>query len=130
MARQWATTPALNEHGQPEQHVFQLGAGPVAQPPKAGPASEFEVSAAELADVVAPPPRGAAAQQAQVAKAPAEPKPLSTADVLRQLKARLRVVEREIKTRKTLEAERDQIQRLITAAKNERSNLRAIRATG
>lgn len=49
---------------------------------------------------------------------------------MRQLKARLRVVEREIKARALLEAERDQIKRLIAAAKNERTNLRAIRATG
>ena len=50
--------------------------------------------------------------------------------LLKQLKARLRVVEREIKARKALEIEREQIKRLIAAANNERTNLRAIRATG
>ena len=80
-----------------------------------------------------PPPRVMAATPAPAVthkSAPTTDAPLNTATVLRQLKARLRVVEREIKTRKTLEAEREQIQRLIAAAKNERSNLRAIRATG
>lgn len=127
MPRQWATTHALNEHGEADPHVFQLGAGPVA--PQASSANGFDVSAAELADVVTPPQRGGPPQQTASAK-PDESKPLSTADVLRQLKARLRVVEREIKTRKSLERERGQIQRLITAAKNERTNLRAIRAAG
>jgi hypothetical protein len=132
MGRQWATSQALDESGRPDPHVFQLGAGPVA--PQAATSTGFDVSTAELADVVMPPQRAAQPTQAALA-APAatkqtEAKPLNTAEVMRQLKARLRVVEREIKARKSLETERDQIQRLISAAKNERNNLRAIRATG
>lgn len=91
-------------------------------------ASDHDVSAAELADVMPPPGRDT--QPAPRSKPNDIGRPISTADVLRQLKARLRVVEREIKARKSLELERDQIKRLIAAAKNERSNLRAIRATG
>jgi len=132
MARQWATSQALDESGQPDPHVFQLGAGPVAPAAHAA-AGEFDVSSAELAAVVPPPVRGQAAPRATaepVAPAASGSKPVSTAEVMRQLKARLRVVEREIKARKLLEFERDQIMRLIAAAKNERNNLRAIRATG
>ena len=128
--QRWATTNALTESGAPDPHVFQLGGGPELPTQRA--ASENEISAAELAAVV-PPPRVMAATPAPAVthkSAPTTDAPLNTATVLRQLKARLRVVEREIKTRKTLEAEREQIQRLIAAAKNERSNLRAIRATG
>lgn len=77
-----------------------------------------------------PPPARSQPQPGHRAPPGFESKPVSTADVMRQLKARLRVVEREIKARALLEAERDQIKRLIAAAKNERTNLRAIRATG
>ncbi len=133
MARQWATSQALDESGRPDPHVFQLGAGPVAPSASTPSASEFDVSAAELAGAVPPPglaPRPQRAVPVARATVAVGDKPVSTADVMRQLKARLRVVEREIKARKLLEAERDQIMRLIAAAKNERNNLRAIRATG
>ena len=45
--------------------------------------------------------------------------PMSAAQLVRDLKQRLRYVENEIKTRKTLEKERDQIRRLIKAAKQD-----------
>lgn len=56
--------------------------------------------------------------------------PLAVGSVLKQLTDRLRVVEREIRRRSKLEQERDQLKRLISAAKIERSNLRRIRAAG
>lgn len=55
---------------------------------------------------------------------------VSLKQVLRQLKDRLRVVDREIKSRRALEKERDQIRRLIAATTQEQSNLRRIRAAG
>lgn len=60
---------------------------------------------------------------------PVEPKKLTTRQLVSQLKARLREVEREIKIRKSLEQERSQIARLLDAAQNE-NNLRRIRPTG
>lgn len=61
---------------------------------------------------------------------PNAPASVNLKQVLRQLKDRLRTVEREIRARKTLEAERDQIRRLIGATKNERDNLRRLRSAG
>lgn len=60
----------------------------------------------------------------------AGPRPLRV--VVAELRARLRVVDREIKARKTLESERAQILRLIDAAKAERQggNVRRLRTTG
>ncbi len=51
-------------------------------------------------------------------------------DMVRDIKARLRVVNAEIRARKTLERERDQLQRLLTAAKTKPATVRAIRSTG
>lgn len=127
--QRWATSHALNESGQPDPHVFQLGADPAAPQQRA--TSEHDISLAELGDVVAPPrPAPVTPQQSAAPQVPVAPAPLSTASVLKQLKARLRVVESEIKARKSLESERDQIKRLIAAANNERTSLRAIRAAG
>lgn len=53
--------------------------------------------------------------------------PYSAKQVLRDLKARLRYVEREIKLRQSLEAEREQIQRLIKAAKQEKAVVHALK---
>lgn len=60
----------------------------------------------------------------------AGPRPLRV--VVAELRSRLRVVEREIKARKVLEAERSQILRLIDAAKAERQggNVRRLRTAG
>lgn len=63
------------------------------------------------------------------AKAAGTAAPLRTRDVLRDLRARLRVVEREIRARKRLERERDQIHRLLDAARK-RADVRQLRATG
>lgn len=72
----------------------------------------------------------AAAVNAKPALPPAL-QPMSTAQLLRDLKNRLRFIEREIKARKTLEKERDQIRRLIKAAKQDRATVHAIkRAVG
>jgi hypothetical protein len=56
--------------------------------------------------------------------------PLSAAKMLAQMKARLRVVKREIAAAKKLERERDQLQRLIRAANTELDNVRRLRAAG
>jgi len=73
-------------------------------------------------------------QPAPVNAKPAKPvvlQPMSTTQLLRDLKQRLRFVEGEIKARKALEKERDQIRRLIQAAKKEKATVHAIkRAAG
>lgn len=48
--------------------------------------------------------------------APTTSKKRSTRDIVRELKARLRQVNAEIRSRKSLEKERDQLTRLIAAA--------------
>lgn len=72
------------------------------------------------------------ARAAAKAARPAGECPRSLAHVVRELRARLRVVEREIKARKTLESERAQLLRLIDAAKAERQggNVRRLRTAG
>lgn len=54
---------------------------------------------------------------------------LSMTQLMRDLKARLRYVEREIKARKTLEKEREQIRRLLKAAKQEKATVHALKRT-
>lgn len=91
---------------------------------------EFGEQFAPLADVKSE----AAEEPAPVNSKPAKPvvlQPMSTTQLLRDLKQRLRFVEREIKARKMLEKERDQIRRLIQAAKKEKATVHAIkRAAG
>ena len=53
--------------------------------------------------------------------------PVSMNQIVRDLKRRLRFVENEIKARKTLEKERDQIRRLLKAAKQENATVHAIK---
>ena len=53
--------------------------------------------------------------------------PMSTAQLLRDLKTRLRYVECEIKARKRLEKERDQIRRLIKAAKQDKATIHSLK---
>jgi hypothetical protein len=55
-------------------------------------------------------------QQPKALTRAAPQKKRSTRDIVRELRARLRDVEGEIRTRKTLETERDQLRRLIAAA--------------
>jgi flagellar motility protein MotE (MotC chaperone) len=52
---------------------------------------------------------------------------MSATQLVRDLKRRLRYVENEIKARKTLEKERDQIRRLIKAAKQDKATVHAIK---
>lgn len=52
---------------------------------------------------------------------------MSATQLVRDLKRRLRYVENEIKARKALEAERDQIRRLIKAAKQDTGTVHAIK---
>lgn len=58
------------------------------------------------------------------------PETRTTKTLVAELRARLRVVEREIRARKSLEDERDSLRRLIAAAKSETNNVRRIRAAG
>ena len=58
---------------------------------------------------------------------PALLQPMSATQLVRDLKRRLRYVENEIKARKTLEKERDQIRRLIKAAKQDKATVHAIK---
>lgn len=100
----------------------------------------FELS--ELSDVVPPPmaarhieaaqPAAHAVTQAPIAAPAPKPdaKPITTRALIASLRRRLRVVEREIRSRKSLEEEREQIQRLIAAATSERDTVRRIRAAG
>jgi len=124
----WSTSRVRNEHGEVEPHVFELGAAPTTRAPI--PTSGFDVSAEELAQVTPPPKREPAQQPTTAKPQPPSAAPITGAALVKQLRARLRVVEREIKARQSLEQERDQLQRLLAAAKKERTNLRAIRAAG
>ncbi len=78
--------------------------------------------------------KAAAAEPTSPSVQPQAPKKLAsdkltTKQLVSQLKARLKEVDREIKIRKSLEQERAQIARLLDAAKNE-NNLRRLRAAG
>lgn len=115
-----SAAPVIGSSGAIIPNCFQLGDEPRAPAPAAAHAPTTATQAVE---------------PTKDTTAAVQPK-RSTADVvdlkqvLRQLKDRLRVVDREIKTRKTLEKERDQIRRLISAAQQEQSNLRRMRAAG
>lgn len=65
-----------------------------------------------------------------VAKATESSAPLSAKELLVSLRARLRDVKAEIRKRRSLERERDQLERLIRAAKEEKTNVRRLRAAG
>ena len=113
----------LNEDGQASEFTFQIGAMEAAEPQVA-----FKLPFAAPATAVAAPVT--AKSQPLVAARSAEPLVLTTAQLISKLKARLRVVEREIKARKTLESERGQLKRLIDAALTERDNVRRLRSAG
>lgn len=105
-----------DEHGRIAEHCFQLGDDPRAR--RAAPQTEQD-----------PAPVKFTAQPAQ--RRHAQPSSTVTvAQLLKQLRARLRVVEREIKSRQKLEEERSQIKRLIAAALADRDNVRRLRSTG
>lgn len=70
-----------------------------------------------------------AADAAPIAKNKPSRDTLSMTQLMRDLKARLRYVEREIKARKTLEKEREQIRRLLKAAKQEKATVHALKRT-
>lgn len=119
---------ALNERGQADGHAFQIGGSddaPIFRP---------------VAEVTAPSPPQLPVTVVPVAAPPSPVTPalvpasaetvMSTAKLLSQLRARLRVVEREIKIRSKLESERGQIKRLMSAAKQEQANVRRLRSAG
>lgn len=95
------------------QHAFEIGGMGAAVP--APPPAE------------APSPTPSATRTAATSTGA---KLLTARQILAQLRARLREVKREIAARKQLERERDQLQRLIQAATNERDNVRRLRAAG
>ena len=107
----------VDEHGNALAHCFQIGDDPRNAKP-AVPA--FEPT---------PSPVSKAAHAAKVVSAPASDT-ISASALLKQLKDRLRVVEREIKLRQRLEDERAQLKRLISAAKLERDNVKRLRSVG
>ncbi len=124
----------VDERGNVDGHCFELPGG-------VGGEADYvairEARSAAFADLAPKEFTGTARREPQAQPQPAatttSEKPvaaLTAKQLISQLKARLRVVEREIRNRKQLERERDQIQRLISAATNERDNLRRIRVAG
>lgn len=112
------TIPVVGEDGAVSENCFQIGGQGAAPAEQAQPIPQ------------SPPAQSMAPKQARAAAESSAPAVLSTRQLLSQLRARLRVVEREIKTRKALEEERGQIKRLISAALTERDNVRRIRDAG
>lgn len=122
----------IDENGQVQEHCFQIGDEPRA----AKLTTAFERArqetfgaaklAAESQDAQTTYPTGPATST----KATKPSAKLNTRQLLAQLRSRLRDVEHEIGLRKELETERDQIKRLIGAAKAEQNNVRRIRAAG
>ena len=72
----------------------------------------------QVQDEPSPQPQATAKPKASPPKPFPTDEPANLAAVVRWARARLKVVEREIKTRKALEKERDQIKRLLDAAKD------------
>lgn len=100
-----------------DPNVFEFGEQFVS---RAVPAvASTTVSAAEQLD--------AGSIQVAAKRMPAVLQPMSATQLVRDLKHRLRYVENEIKSRKTLEVERDQIRRLIKAAKQDKATVHAIK---
>lgn len=109
----------IDEHGTPQTNCFQIGdQGDATNVPLA------ELQALRSHVAVAPTPVAVSVKRASEKASSV----LSARQLISQLKARLREVEREIKVRKTLEDERDQLRRLMSAAKAERNNVRRIRS--
>lgn len=107
-------------------HTFEIGGMGVAavQP-------VVDATAPVQQSVTAPLPPAPAAKAPlgyDIVAAPGKPPTLR--QQLAQMKARLREVKREIATKKALERERDQLQRLIRAATQEIDNVRRLRAAG
>ncbi len=99
------------------EHTFEIGGmGAAAQQP---PPREF----------TAPPAAVLARVHAQAVSAGTS-RATDCRALLKQLRTRLREVKREIKAKKSLEQERDQLQRLIRAATNELDNVRRLRSAG
>lgn len=138
------TSNVLDENGNVQSHVFQIGGGSIASefgavempPDPRKLRSPVSQAFAEVFDAEGKPravARKIAAPSAPQETAPSKAtavKPPTLAAMMRQLRGRLHHVEREIRIRKTLEKERDQIKRLIAAAEQERDNLRRIRSAG
>ncbi len=103
----------MNGVSRVSEHTFEIGGDYTAPSPAAEPL------APQIAPVVTTPAPIAPVELA---------KPTDLRAVLKQLNARLTVVKREIKAREKLEAERDQIQRLIRSAKTEIDNVRRLRS--
>jgi len=113
-------TVVRNGNASADPHVFEFGEQ-FAPRPQAG-----EPVVLATAEPLAPIPTAVEAKALDFAL-----QPMSTTQLLRDLKTRLRYVEREIKARKTLEKERDQIRRLIKAAKQDKATIHALkRAAG
>lgn len=107
----------MNANVGEDAHAFEFGEQFARRP---APPVEPAASVTEVAV-------GAASIEAAAKQRPAFLQPMSATQLVRDLKHRLRYVENEIKARKALEAERDQIRRLIKAAKQDTGTVHAIK---
>ncbi len=108
---------------QVSEHTFEIGgsgAAPVA----------VEIGGPVVQSVTAPPIMVPAPVAPVAVQPAASGRPLTARQLLTQLRARLREVNRELVTKKALEQERAQLQRLIKAATTELDNVRRLRAAG
>lgn len=107
-------------------HTFEIGGMGVVLPQPV-----VDATAPVMQSVTAPVAVSIVAAPAVATPPPAltaEVKPLTAKQMLAQMKARLKVVERELVAKTELERERDQLRRLIRAAKNETDNVRRLRS--
>jgi hypothetical protein len=116
----------MNGVTQVSAHTFEIGGmGAAVSSPVVeigGPVAQSQTSPAiQQPAVVAAP---------TVLAAPASGRPPTLREQMAQMKARLREVKRELASKKALERERDQLQRLIQAATKEIDNVRRLRAAG
>lgn len=82
------------------------------------------------ATMVRPPQQERPAPLQPKTRAPTASKAISARELVRSIRARLREVNREIVVRKSLERERDQLRRLLSAALQKPAPVRTIRAAG
>ena len=82
----------------------------------------------EFAPLGVVPQRATSQPARQLPRAPSEP--ISAAKLMRDIRARLKVVRQEIRLRKSLEREERQLERLLKAAKEQPTTVRTIRAAG
>jgi hypothetical protein len=110
----------MNGVTQVSAHTFEIG-GMGAAPPVS-----VEIGAPVVQSVTAP-PLAVPSTAEVVIVTPAVP---TLRQQLAQMKSRLREVTRQLRDKRALERERDQLQRLIKAATQETDNVRRLRSAG